>query len=317
MILKHADDKNPQVQTLESLLAHPRLPADRMPAIEKELARLRAGIKGEREAAYQIDFHNAASRNRIVIHDLRLEHNGRVAQIDHLVINRLLETYVVETKHFSQSISISETGEFTAWYNGRGAGIPSPLEQNKRHIEVLREVFRQLDMPSRLGFTLMPDFVPVVLVSQAARITRPKHFDTTGVIKTDQFDSWLEQRMDAGSPLQLAKLVAEDTLVDIGRQLILRHAPIKPDYLGKFGIDARTLVAPRTTPEPQLPALPDGNKPESAQATDREPRGKLACAACGAAVAYPVARFCWLNKKRFGGVVYCMDCQKKVAGGGQ
>jgi hypothetical protein len=29
-------------------------------------------------------------------------------------------------------------------------------------------------------------------------------------------------------------------------------------------------------------------------------------------VSNAVARFCWFNKPRFGGLVYCMDCQKKV-----
>lgn len=311
MILKQADDKTPQIQALESLLTHPRLPADKKPAIDKELTRLRFGVKGEREATYEIDFYSGAHKNRVVIHDLRLEHNGRVAQIDHLVINRLLEVFVVETKHFSQSISISESGEFTAWYSGRGSGIASPLEQNKRHVEVLRDLFKQLDMPSRLGFTLKPDFHSVILVSKSARITRPKDFDTSGVIKTDQFESWIQKHIDGASPLQLAKLVGEETLVNIGRQLILRHRPIKPDYLGKFGIEARTLVAQEATPEPPPPApAPEAEvKPDSHPAAT-EKKSKLVCETCGAAVSYNVAKFCWLNKKRFGGNVYCMDCQK-------
>jgi hypothetical protein len=29
-------------------------------------------------------------------------------------------------------------------------------------------------------------------------------------------------------------------------------------------------------------------------------------------VSIAVARFCGFNKPRFGGLVYCMDCQKKV-----
>ena len=34
-----------------------------------------------------------ASKNRIVIHDLRFEHDGRVTQIDHLVLNSVLEVW--------------------------------------------------------------------------------------------------------------------------------------------------------------------------------------------------------------------------------
>jgi hypothetical protein len=43
---------------------------------------------------------------------LRLEHNGRTAQIDHLLINRWMECYVLESKHFNAGLKITEDGEF-------------------------------------------------------------------------------------------------------------------------------------------------------------------------------------------------------------
>ena len=39
---------------------------------------------------------------------------------------------------------------------------------------------------------------------------------------------------------------------------------------------------------------------------------KLVCHSCGTAVGYNVAKFCWFNKPKFGGNIYCMDCQKTV-----
>jgi len=44
MILKQADDKTPQITALESLLAHPRLPPDKKPCVEKALTLLRVGM---------------------------------------------------------------------------------------------------------------------------------------------------------------------------------------------------------------------------------------------------------------------------------
>ena len=165
MILKEADTKAPQLAELETYLAAPGIPAATKQHLERELKFLRAGIKGERESAYDIDFYSGASKNRIVIHDLRSEHNGRVAQIDHLILNRLLEVYVLETKHFSEGVSINEQGEFSIWFAGKPRGIPSPLEQNDRHIAVLQDVFKTLDMPTRLGIRLQPSFESLVLVS--------------------------------------------------------------------------------------------------------------------------------------------------------
>ncbi|MDD5391070.1 MAG: nuclease-related domain-containing protein [Gallionellaceae bacterium] len=91
MILKPFRSKDGVVAELEALLAS--APAPIKPKIEQEIRLVRAGNKGEQESAYFIDFENAAHKNRVVLHDLRFEVNGRVAQIDHLMINRLLDVY--------------------------------------------------------------------------------------------------------------------------------------------------------------------------------------------------------------------------------
>jgi hypothetical protein len=108
-------------------------------------------IKGEAESAYLINFYYEASPNWAVIHDLRLERNGRTAQIDHLLINRWLECYVLESKHFHAGIKITEEGEFMRWndYKHTYEGMPSPLLQNERHITVLRDVVNTLTAPAQ------------------------------------------------------------------------------------------------------------------------------------------------------------------------
>lgn len=261
MILKEADRKDTQIAELEAYLAAPGIPAATRQHIERELKFLRAGIKGERESAYDIDFYSGASKNRIVIHDLRFEHDGRVAQIDHLVLNRFLEVYVLETKHFSEGVSINEQGEFAIWFGGKPRGIPSPLEQNERHIMVLKEVFKTLKMPTRLGIRLQPSFESLVLVSKNARIGRPEKFDTDRVMKSDQFESWIMKNIDSGSPLMMAKMVSIDTLTEVGKQLVARHRPLVPDYRARFGIREDMLrpapaPAPAPTPAPAPAVAP-------------------------------------------------------------
>src|SRR5690606_15808502 len=120
-----------------------------------------------------------------VIHDLRLEINGRVAQIDHLLIGRMLEVYVLETKTFSTGITINEHGEFSLPYEGKEIGIPSPIEQNNRHIRVLEDAFKEIGHPTRLGIPMPPSFRSVVLVSPKATIKRPKtsKIDLESIVK--------------------------------------------------------------------------------------------------------------------------------------
>lgn len=86
MLIKQADDHSEELAQLERLVKSSTGNAGKYAA--KDLAIRKAGLRGETESAYFIDFHYAASPNWAVIHDLRVEHNGRTAQIDHLLINR-------------------------------------------------------------------------------------------------------------------------------------------------------------------------------------------------------------------------------------
>ncbi|UJM89511.1 NERD domain-containing protein [Rhodanobacter denitrificans] len=173
MLIKKADDHSEELAELERLTMTGR--GDAAIHAKKELAIRRAGVKGETESAYLIDFHFGSSTNWTVIHDLRIEYDGRVAQIDHLLINRWMECYVLETKHFRDGVKITEDGEFMRWngFKHTFEGMPSPLEQNDRHIAVLRDAMKAIDLPTRLGIRIQLAFQSLVLVSPTARIDRP------------------------------------------------------------------------------------------------------------------------------------------------
>lgn len=324
MIIKSIDDKTPQLATLQALLTRPDATNDIKRRIEQEIRNIQAGIKGEKETAYEMDFHYGSSKNWMLIHDLRIECDGRVAQIDHLVINRFLEIWVCESKHFSEGLSINEHGECAAFYNGKPYGVPSPFEQNSKHIAVLESVFKtgMVKLPTRLGFAIKPSLNSLVLVSKRARINRPYAVvpGLETILKTDQFKSRIDKVIDAdNNPLTLAKLIATDTLEDFVRRLAAIHKPVEFNWPARFGLpqepgpiaaESRStgiaVEKSTTVVEPQSPAT----------MTDKEdvgkPKQKLVCSACNIPVSYAVAKFCWFNKPKFGGKVYCMDCQKKV-----
>lgn len=159
MILKNADSRQCDIEELERLVKI--APADRKSKVEQELRFLRAGIKGENESAYLIDFDFKDAEKTVVIHDLRLEINGRVAQIDHLLIHRTLNCFVLETKHFHAGIQITEEGEFKQWNSSKKNfdGMASPLAQNERHIAVLKEVLEHIELPTRAGMKLSPTLI--------------------------------------------------------------------------------------------------------------------------------------------------------------
>lgn len=313
MLIKSSDSKEEDIAILQSIAERSDITTDTKKMVEQEMRNIRSGIKGETEAAYEIDFHYAQSKNWMVIHDLRLECEGRVAQIDHLVINRFLDMYVCESKRFSEGVGISEQGEFTAFFNGKPYGIPSPLEQNRRHMIVLESVFKsgQVALPKRLGISIRPSLNGLVLVSRTARISRPKRKidGIEQVIKNDQLKSRIDKDFDSdNNPLTAVKIVGQDTLEEFARRLAAAHKPIRFDWHAKFGV-SRQPPAPTVSEPKPVPFI--GGATEVGD-NDGEKKSKLICSTCGEKVAYNVAKFCWFNKQKFGGNVYCMECQKSV-----
>lgn len=234
MLIKPYVADEARLARLEKQAALPGEPGRRA---SEELRIRRAGQRGEKESAYLIDFDFGKSPNWAVLHDLQLEHGGRTAQIDHVLINRLLQVYVLETKHFHAGIKINDAGEFLRWndWKKRYEGMPSPIEQNERHIKVLRDVMSTIEMPTRAGIRLEPSFTPYVLVAASATIQRPKKaFDASMVIKADQLAKTISRDFDSDGVLLAllrvaTKVVSGDTVRDIAQRLAARHRALKLD----------------------------------------------------------------------------------------
>ena len=326
MIIKPADDKQQQKAVLQNLLTHPAADAATKKRIEQELRNIQAGIRGEEEAAYEMKVHYGDSPNWMIIHDLRIEHGGLVAQIDHLILNRWLEMWVCESKHFSEGIAINEHGEFAAFFGSKPYGVPSPIEQNNRHILILKRLFDSgiVKLPTRLGFTIKPDLKSLVLVSKGARISRPKAkiAGLDAIIKNDMLFKTIDKSVDDANPLVMAKIVGRDTLEALSKEIAKLHKPIEFNWHAKFGLADQPLQAAPVAPvrpvviqmAPPVQPAKVAPAPQPTEPAD-EPKGKqkLICHSCGEAVPYNVAKFCWFNKPKFGGNLYCIECQKKVA----
>jgi hypothetical protein len=321
MQIKEADDKQPQIEALKALLARPDVDRHQRGRIESEIRTIEAGQAGERDAAYQIEFYCGNNPNYMTIHDLRIECNGRVAQIDHLLISRLMEFWVCESKSFREGVAINERGEWSAYYGRRAQAIPSPIEQNRRHIVVLREVFSShlVPLPTRLGITLKPEYKSLILVSSGARITRPRGRAAAqvegldSVIKADQLASTINRAVEEKNPLGVVKLVDRATLETLARRLAALHTPETRDWAARFGLPPEPLN-PRVAVDAPLtaPALHPGvGGPSRAPAQAGPSARAAACATCGRAVSQQVVDYCQTHAERFGGVILCMRCQAR------
>ena len=312
--IKSADDKQPQLDALEALLARPDADMATRRRIEQEIRTIRAGVMGERDAAYEIEFHLGSHKNQMTIHDLRIECDGRVAQIDHLIINRLLDIWVCESKHFAEGVAINEHGEWVAFYGQRPQGIPSPVEQNRRHIAVLADVFSKglVPLPKRLGLTIKPQMNSLVLVSNGARISRPRGRAAASVegletvIKVDQLWPTLERAWDQHGVAVFGKVVGQETVEPLARQLVALHVPAKVDWAARFGLSSE----PR--PAHPVASTPPAPRPSPIAAQGPAAGRRPVCATCGRRVSDAVIAYCQAHAGRFGGAIFCMDCQKQA-----
>jgi hypothetical protein len=155
-----------------------------------------------------------------------------------LLINRLFEFYVLESKNFSDALIITNDGEFLRAYDNKYKAIPSPIEQNRRHIVLLEEVIKTYSiMPTRLGIQMSPAFKSYILIHPESRVIRPSKFDTSMVIKADALRSQIDKEIDnfkISDIASVAKFSSFDTVVDVARKLAKLHKPIKVDYRSKF-----------------------------------------------------------------------------------
>ncbi len=328
MLLKSADDKSKRLALLEELQRSQAVDTFQKKWLRDELMRLKKGIQGERDSAYYLDNYFKDEENRVVLHDLRFVVEGEVTQIDHLIINRGSSLYLLETKNYACNLVINEHGEFTAEYENARFGIPSPIEQSLRHERVLCKLLQRLDIVSRTQ--KQPDIHHVVMLHPKATIQRPasKSFDTSNVIKADQFPTWHKSfvnKIGVGTLFKSAlNMRSLDTIKEWGEKLMRQHRPADllelPDFMrpqehSKAAIVSAPLYSAPSSIGSVAQAVQAQAKAQLSSPVTRqseEPAKKLICAHCAAKITYPEGKFCWNKAKRFGGLAYCREHQALI-----
>ncbi len=158
----------------------------------------RAGYEAERQMAHYLKRAFGEDPNKFVLNNLRVERGGEAAQVDHLVVLRF-GLLVVESKSVAGQLSVNEQGEWTRWWNRQGRGMPSPVLQGRRQLDLLCALLddhtaglldRGLFGLKQRTFTPMRRDV-LVAVSDGGRITRKT--DVPEVVKADQVPERVQQ----------------------------------------------------------------------------------------------------------------------------
>jgi hypothetical protein len=299
VIIKEMDSKREEKKQLTQLLKSQLSETQRF-HMERQLRNIEAGERGEKDSAYFIDFYFGKSKNWAVIHDLRIEHNGQVAQIDHLVMNRFMDVYVLETKNFHYGLKIIPEGEFLVINGRKDIGIESPIEQNERHIFLLSKAIDHHNiMPTRLGVVIQPRFVSYVLVSPTSMIIRPSRskLNTSHVIQSDQAFTKIKKDADDAGVTWALKICSSETLEATAKKLARLHRPAKQDFKGRFGIKDPTEAM-------KQPVMVTQEKVSHGPS--------IVCEACASHVSEKVVEYCLDRKHLFKGKILCYDCQRSA-----
>ena len=128
-----------KMQELEKKTTDANLKAD----IQKRIKLAAYGESGEKNISFEL---KNSGMDMYILHDIYLEFGDLSAQIDYLVVTRKLN-FVIESKNLIGNIEIDNQGNFIRTYELFGKkikeGIYSPITQNRRHLEVLKNVRKE------------------------------------------------------------------------------------------------------------------------------------------------------------------------------
>ena len=241
MILKKIDDKSKEISTLKNLLKESNSEAQKK-LIAQDLKSLENGYKAEKDNAYYLDFTFGDGERNILLHDIRIEHKGRTAQFDHILITRI-GIILLESKSFTVPLTINNDNSMTVTYSKNMVKtFPNPIEQNNRHREVLSGFIKDnLEMSLRFKLLGGVHIESRVLIHPNTTVTNkdlPEGFERS--------DSFATKRLNEIESMSVVKVFGAASTVLLQEQtkalselLVSHHRPIEFDYTKKYRVSNR------------------------------------------------------------------------------
>lgn len=256
----------------------------------------RAGYDAERQMAHYLKRAFAEDPRKFVFHNLRLERCGEVAQLDHLILHRF-GLLIVESKSVAGQVIVNEHGEWTRWWNRQGRGMPSPVLQARRQLDLLLALLddhtaelmdrSMLGLKQRTLSGVRRDVL--VAISDGGRITRKA--DVPELVKADQVPDRVKALIQAEQERTFGSFGFTDAeMTRIQAFLRSRHVPAHTDAAPASPESSTQAGRTRTSAEPARPERPRPERPSTTPVrTSQErqaqarPRPDVACRTCASA----------------------------------
>ncbi|WP_308637855.1 NERD domain-containing protein [Paenibacillus silvisoli] len=232
--IKDFTKENHQLVALNELY-HKVAEGEQKDNIDRDIKLLKYGIDGENNVYFEL---KNSFLPILCLHDIRLEYEDFVAQLDFVVISSKF-ICILETKKLSGNISIDSDGNFTRTMKNKHGkefkeGIYSPVTQNMRHVDILKHV-----LSKELKTNNMPIMSLVVMANPKTIIKKykcPAEIERT-LIKYDQIKATIEKFQDDKSNQYD---LPEKDMYDIAQMLIRLNTPIEMDFNAMYQLSSET-----------------------------------------------------------------------------
>lgn len=234
MIIEVLQIQHGLIERLQRLLDNLPVSHPKRRFIEADLYKLLRGRSGEKDVAYHLQFWYKDDPDVIVVNNLRLEFNGRSAQIDHLIAvpSGFL---VLESKFLPLKVIIEKNG---SWYKTKiekgkeiKEGMYNPAEQNSRHIAVIKDILATIRVEP------LPQFSNIVVLTNPQTIVEKRTTSNSFcILRTDQLRSYIDRHKAA--PVQKCTPPATELV----NEIIKYHIPVDFDVYKRYNIDFREVM---------------------------------------------------------------------------
>lgn len=234
-------------------------------AIEREIQLVKAGIAGEKQVRFELENSHIPM---YILHDLYLEFNGLTAQIDYLIITRYHQ-YVIECKNLVGNIEINNNGDFirTMTYGKatKKEGIYSPITQNRRHLELIKEMrASEKNILTKALFekSFYQNYLSLVVLANPKTVLNARFAKKEikeQVIRADQLADYI--RNHDATPGAVS--CSEKEMEELARYFLSAHRGCKTDYAERFRLQiGKSQSLERATSNETASEISDSDTPK-------------------------------------------------------
>lgn len=237
---KKFNETNTQIKELEKLLE--QATGNSKTFIENDIKKLKYGAIGEKNIYYELQ---NSFMPMVCLHDIRIEYKGLVAQMDFVVITTK-NIYVIECKNLIGDIVINDKGEFIRYKkiaSGKNIGkegMYSPIVQNERHINVLKELLR--DKLEYRDKGKLKRIESLVVTANPKTVINKKYAPRDISDKVIRHDQLIERIASVEKNKKIDWVFIEEDMMNISRCLKEHHKDLEIDYISKYSLGSEVVI---------------------------------------------------------------------------